>query len=62
MLGHASLYPTKGKDGSLKVKVNVGREPDRWRENDRIFTENLVTLSEALEGCKVNVQTVHGSE
>ena len=60
LLGDCTLYPEKGKNGCLCVKVSVIQEAERWRNGQDIYSRHYVTLSQALQGCKIKVPTVHG--
>ena len=61
-MGHRSLYQEKGKNGNLKVKINVHGEMERWRKGNNIITQHNVTLSQALLGCDIKVSTIKGIE
>lgn len=60
--GHRTLYPDKGKNGSLKILVKVEKEKQRWRSGIDVHSKHYVPLSDALQGCKLNIDTVHGIE
>ena len=58
--GHQTLYSDKGHDGTLYVKVNVTTNPLMRREGLNIISKHFLTLSEALFGCTLHVNTVTG--
>ena len=60
--GHQTLYPEKGLNGSLFVIVRVREEIDRWRSGNDVHTRHYMSLSDALEGCLIQVPTVHGAK
>jgi hypothetical protein len=46
--GHQTLYPSKGKNGKLTVKVNVSTESERWRAGNDVHTVHFITLGQML--------------
>ena len=60
--GHKTLYPDKGKNGTLKCTVLVKDETERWRKGNNIHTNHYVSLSDALCGCVLTIPTVQGTQ
>ena len=60
--GHRTLYPARGKNGTLKVVVMVNAELSRWRNGLNVHSNHFISLSDALKGCKVHIDTVHGEQ
>ena len=59
--GHETLFPDKGKNGSLLAIVHVVEEADRWRSGTNIHSRHFITLGEAIEGCQLSIPTIHGA-
>jgi DnaJ-class molecular chaperone len=55
------MYQTKGESGHLRVKIEVQKDPMVRREGNNIVSKHFVTLSEALFGIDVIVDTIKGS-
>ena len=60
--GNQSNYVGKGEDGHLVIRFNVETDTTIRREGDNIISKHYVTLCEALLGCQLTVNTVHGPE
>jgi DnaJ-class molecular chaperone len=59
--GHSSMYSSRGESGHLSVKIEVLKDPMIRREGNNIVSKHFVTLSEALFGIDVVVDTIKGS-
>jgi len=59
--GHSSMYPSRGESGHLSVKIEVQKDPLVRRDGNNIVSKHFVTLSEALFGMDVVVDTIKGS-
>jgi DnaJ-class molecular chaperone len=46
----------------LKVRVCVRDDVSGWRDGEHIYSKHCITLGEALEGCRIRVETVGGEE
>ena len=57
--GHAALN-SKGKNGNLKVTINVAEDPLQWRVGQDLFSAHFITLGEALRAERVFVKTADG--
>ena len=55
--GNQALDKSKGKDGTLKVTVEVLEDPDLWREGLDIVSKHKITLGQALLGCNISIKT-----
>jgi molecular chaperone DnaJ len=60
--GHHSPYLQRGEDGHLLVKVIVETDSSIRREGKNIISKHYITLTEAILGCNVTVNTVSGTE
>ncbi len=49
------------KGGDLYIKVNVSPHPRFWREDDDLYIEVPITVTEAVLGAKVRVPTLDGA-
>jgi molecular chaperone DnaJ len=56
------LYISKGEDGHLIIRFNVEADDTVRREGNNLITKHYITLTEALLGCTIVVNTVSGSE
>lgn len=59
--GQGNLSPDGGPDGDLLIKVNAAPHPHFRRQGKRLDLRVPITLSEALNGAKVDVPTPHGT-
>jgi len=50
-----------GENGDLYIEFNVKEHNFYLRENDNIYLEVHITLTEALLGCKKEIPTLHGN-
>ena len=57
-----TLFPEKGKHGSIEAFINIVDEVDRWRSGDDVHSRHYVTLNDAINGCKVSIPTVYGDK
>ena len=46
--GHHSLFQDKGRNGDLKVKVNIIKNPLIRREGNNIVQKHFITLTQAI--------------
>ena len=61
--GHHTLHSAKGgSDGHLKVKVRVKNDPTLRREGLNIISKHYLTLTQALLGSTIEVNTCKGTE
>lgn len=59
--GNQSVYLKKGEDGHLLVRFNVESDETVRREGLHIVSKHFITLTEALLGCTLSVNTVQGA-
>lgn len=55
--GHQSL---KGEDGDLFIKVNVKPHSYFKREGVNILTEKFITITQAVLGGNIKIETING--
>jgi molecular chaperone DnaJ len=60
--GHETAYFEKGDHGDLKILVKVENDPQLRREGVNIISKHYITLTDAILGCDVHVNTVKGTE
>lgn len=60
--GNQSNYVKKGEDGHLIIRFSVETDNNKRREGANIISRHYVTLSEALLGCNLTINTVKGVE
>ena len=62
LAGNEALDQTKGKNGSLKVRICVKEDVNNWRVDHDIFSKHCITLGEALTGCTLTIPTIGGTQ
>ena len=60
--GNQSIYISKGEDGHLIIKFTVYSDAAVRREGSNIISQHYITLTEALLGCNLVVNTVQGPQ
>jgi molecular chaperone DnaJ len=56
------VYLKKGEDGHVVIRFNVETDQTVRREGLNIISKHYITLTEALLGCSLVINTVQGAQ